>query len=66
MNMSRREDKTSSGHLWRVRANHRIAHSDDAVTWRGTTMTTQRDETWRIIGAFAIVSALLGALIMTL
>ena len=29
-------------------------------------MTTLRHEIWRVIGAFAIVSALLGALIMTL
>jgi len=29
-------------------------------------MTTLRYEIWRVIGAFAIVSALLGALIMTL
>jgi hypothetical protein len=51
----------------RVRADHRIAYSDDAVTWRGTTVTTpRRDETWRIIGAFVIVSVLLSALIMTL
>jgi hypothetical protein len=68
MNMSRREDKTCQiiG-AFVVRPNHRIARSDDAVICGGgPTLTTLRYETWRIIGAFAIVSALLGALIMTL
>ena len=66
--MSRREDKNLEDHRrirGRVRANDRFAHNDDVVM-EGRMTTLSKDETWRIIGAFVIVSVLLSALIMTL